>query len=126
MIRDLVVNFLREEGFCPKVEEDRYVFFKCEGRTYYFIVDEDDEEFFRLAMPGIFNVTEDNREMLLEACNYVTRSIKVAKCIVVDENAEVWALCEMFLDHTPNIEDILPRAIVILQAAQHEFYSKIQ
>ena len=77
-------------------------------------------------MPGIFDVTEDNREMVLEACNTITRSIKVVKCIVIDEQNAVWLLCEMLLDHTPNIEDILPRSVAILRAAQQEFYNAIQ
>ena len=126
MTRDLVVDFLREEGFCPHVDEDGDVFFKCEGRNYLYYGNEEDNEFFQLAMPAIFDVTEDNREMALEACNDVTRRVKAAKCMVIDQQAEVWLMCEMFLDHTPNIEDILPRAIVILRAAQQEFYSKIQ
>ena len=126
MTRDLVVDFLREEGFCPQVDEDGDVLFKCEGRLYLYYGNEEDNDFFQLAMPGVFDVTEDNREMVLEACNDVTRRVKAAKCMVIDQQAEVWLMCEMFLDHTPNIEDILPRAIVILRAAQQEFYSKIQ
>ena len=126
MTRDLVVNFLREEGFCPKVDDDGDVFFKCEGRNFLFFCNEEDNDFFQLAMPAIFDVTEDNREMVLEACNAITRSIKVAKCIVIDQQNAVWLLCEMLLDHTPNIEDILPRSVAILRAAQQEFYNAIQ
>ena len=125
MTRDLVINFLREEGFCPKLDEGD-VLFKCEGRLFVYFGNEEDNDFFQLAMPSIFDVTEDNREMVLEACNEVTRIVKAAKCMVIDQQASVWLSCELFLDHTPNIEDILPRAIVILQAAQQEFYSKIQ
>lgn len=126
MTRDLVVNFLREEGFCPKVDNDGDVIFKCEGRNFLYFGNEEDNDFFQLAMPAIFDVTEDNREMVLEACNAVTREIKVAKCVVIDQQSSVWLFCEMLLDHTPNIEDLLPRSISILQGAQQVFYSKIQ
>ena len=126
MTRDLVVNFLREEGFCPKVDEDGDVFFKCEGRNFLYFGNTEDNDFFQLAMPGIFDVTEDNREMVLEACNAVAREIKVAKCVVIDQQNAVWLFCEMLLDHTPNMEDLVPHALNILQGAQQVFYSKIQ
>lgn len=126
MTRDLVVNFLREEGYCPKVDDDGDVVFKCEGRTFLYFGNVEDNDFFQLAMPAIFDVTEDNREMVLETCNAVTREMKVAKCVVVDQQNSVWLFCEMLLDHTPDIGDILPRAIAILQGSQQTFYGKIQ
>lgn len=126
MTRNLVVDFLREEGFCPKVDDEGDVIFKCEGRTFIYFGNTEDNEFFQLALPAIFDVTEDNREMVLEACNEVTRQIKVAKSVIIDGRNEVWLFCEMLLDHTPNVEDIVPRAIAILHGAQQEFYQKIQ
>lgn len=126
MTRDLVVSYLREEGYCPKVDDDGDVFFKCEGRNFLYCGNEEDNDFFQMALPGIFDVTEDNREMVLEVCNAITREIKVAKCVVIDQHNSVWIFCEMLLDSTPNIEDIMPHAIAILQGAQNEFYNKIQ
>lgn len=126
MTRDLVVEYLREEGFCPKVDEDGDVVFKCEGHTYLYFGNEDDNDFFQLVMPAIYDVTEDNREMILEACNAINREIKVVKSIVMDQREEVWLFFEILLDSTPKIEDVMPRALNILRGAQQAFYGKIQ
>ena len=41
-LKDMMLDYLKEEGFCPK--EDEYgIDFKCEGRAYAFIYEENDD-----------------------------------------------------------------------------------
>jgi len=121
--KDLVLDFLRKEGFLPEVDENGNVVFKYQMTTFVFFVDENDEGFFQLAMPHIYDVTEDNRELVLEAANRVNQSLKVMKACVVDNS--VWLMFEILLDATPDVKDIMPRALSILMGSRQAFYQEL-
>lgn len=121
---EMVMNFLRQQGFCPEVDEDNgNILFKYQMANFLFINNDEDEEFFQLLMPGIYDVTDDNRDVVLEAANKVNHSIKVVKACVINDS--VWLFFENLLDHTPEVEDIIPRALAILQGARQHFYQEI-
>lgn len=122
--KELVLDFLRKQGFTPNVDERNNIVFKYQMTTYVFFTDENDDEFFQLAMPGIYDVTEDNREIVLEAANKVNQSIKVIKVIVTQDS--VWVLFEILLDETPQVEDIMPRAFRIMEDGRRKFYEQIE
>lgn len=121
---EMVLNFLRQQGFCPEVdEEDGNILFKYQMANFLFINNDEDEEFFQLLMPGIYDVTDDNRDVVLEAANKVNHNIKVVKACVVNDS--VWLFFENLLDHSPEVDDIIPRALSILQGARQHFYQEI-
>lgn len=122
---EMVMNFLKEQGFTPQVDEDNgNILFKYQMSTFIFFNNDEDEEFFQLAFPGIFDVTEDNREMVLEAANKVNSAMKVAKVIV--PNDSVWVLFEVILDKSPEVGSIIERGLNILQHTRQEFYEVLQ
>ena len=119
-----MLNYLREEGFCPQ-ETEFGIAFKCEGLNYLFFYDEDDDQYFRLMLPGIFDVTEENQPAVLQALNKVNSEIKVVKAYTpVDD--EVWIGFEVLIDSTPVLADFVPRGLVMLRSAQRKFYEAIQ
>ncbi len=120
----LVLDFLKQQGFCPEVTENGNLFFKYQMANFLYLNNDEDEEFFQLVMPGIFDVTEENRELVLEICNKTTCGIKVAKAVVQGENVNLYF--EIFLDHSPEVKDILPRALGVLNSARQEFYSHLK
>ena len=93
-------------------------------KNFLFINNDEDELFFQLILPGIFDITEENRELVLDAINKVNVSVKVIKCCII--NDEVWIFFENLLDSSPEVSDIIPRALNILQGAQLEFYKHIE
>jgi hypothetical protein len=120
-----VMEFLKQQGFCPEIDpENGNIIFKYQMRTYIFINNDEDESFFQLALPGIVNVTEENRELVLEACNKTNFNMKVVKCCIPHD--DVWVFFENLLDSSPEVSDIIPRALAILQRAQIEFYQNMQ
>lgn len=121
---EMVMDFLRKQGFCPEVDEHGSIIFKYQMCTYLFINNDEDEEFFQLALPGIFDVSEENREIVLEAANKVNRTIKVVKLFVPD--SDVWAVFEVILDHSPEVGSIIERGLGILQHARQAFYEALQ
>ena len=120
-----VMEFLKQQGFCPEIDpENGNIIFKYQMRTFIFINNDEDESFFQLALPGIVDVTEDNRELVLEACNKTNFGIKVIKCCI--PHNDVWIFFENLLDSSPEVSDIIPRALAILQGAQMQFYQNMQ
>lgn len=123
-VKKLLKQYLSEEGFCPKEEEEGIVTFKCEGKNFAFIYDDEDEQYFRLMMPGIFEIGEDNREQVLHAMNEVNSAVKVVKAYTMMGN-EVWLGFEVLVDSTPIVSDIVPRALAMLNGAARKFFQAL-
>ena len=122
---ELVLDFLRKEGFAPEVDTDNgNLFFKFQMAGFLYVNNDEDKGFFQLLMPAIYDVTEDNRYAVLEAANEINTKMKVAKANIIGDS--VWLACEILLDETPNVEDIMPRLLGILQTARQEFYQEMQ
>ena len=123
-LKDLMLDYLREEGYCPK-ETEYGLEFKCEGKSFVFFYDEDDEQYFRLMMPNIFEVTDENRDAVLRALNQTNSDLKVIKAYTPIPDA-VWVGFEVLVDSTPVLADFVPRSLNMLHAAQQKFYEAIQ
>jgi hypothetical protein len=126
------MEFLAEEGFRPH-ETEFGIAFKSEGINFLYFKDEDDEQYFRLMMPAIFVVTEDNEDTVLSVMNDVNGTIKVVKLYTMDIEDEdgkseksVWAAFEILADTTPELNDIVPRAIALLRGARIAFLAKLE
>ena len=131
-LNKLMIDFLAEEGFRPH-ETPVGIAFKKEGYNFLYFKDEDDEQYFRLMMPAIFVVTEDNEETILHAMNDVNGNIKVVKLYTMEmedpdgkKETSVWVAFEILADSTPELGDIVPRAISLLQGARVAFLSRLE
>lgn len=127
-----MMNYLAEEGFRPH-ETPFGIAFKNEGFNFLYFKDEEDEQYFRLMMPAIFEVTEDNEDTIFQVMNEVNSTIKVVKLYTMDLEDEdgkteksVWVAFEILADTTPELGDIVPRAINLLQGGRITFLSKLQ
>ena len=131
-LNKLMLDYLAEEGYRPH-ETPFGIAFKKEGINYLYFKDEDDEQYFRLMMPAIFEVTEDNEETIMRVMNDVNGNIKVVKLYTMemeDENGKkdtsVWVAFEIPADTTPELGDIVPRAINLLQGGRIAFLSRLE
>lgn len=120
-IANLCMEYLRKEGYLPKLDQDGDVVFKCEGRIYIVTADQNDPQFLRVVMPNFWEIESENeRRLALEIANQVNERIKVVK-VVVRRNNYVWAMTEQFIDSTPNLADFFSRTIRVLKAGADEF-----
>lgn len=117
---ELVFNYLKEQGLCPRIDDDGDIAFKYEMLPFYFFNNKDDESFFRLSLIGIYEVTDENRYAVLEAINEINKEYKVLKAVL--PNNEVWLSTEIFIDSTPELDDFFPRLIRILVNGRKDFY----
>jgi hypothetical protein len=121
---ELVFNYLKEQGLCPKYDEDNDIVFKYQMLTFVFFNSDEDGIFFRLSLPGIYDVTDENRVAVLEAMNEVNKMVKVVKLFI--PNDDVWASTEITMDSTPVLDDMVPHLLNILIGARKIFYDQIE
>ena len=126
-LNKLMINYLAEEGFRPH-ETPFGIAFKNEGFNFLYFKDEDDEQYFRLMMPAIFVIATSNRPDKVDPA--VLKVVKLYTMDIEDEEGKsessVWAAFEILADTTPELSDIVPRAISLLQGARLAFLSKLQ
>ena len=121
---ELLFNYLKEEGLVPKFNDNGNIAFKYQMRNFLFFVDDNDNAFFNLTLPCIYDVTDDNRMAVFEAMNQVNESTKVVKLTIA--NNSVWCATEIMMDSTPEMEDLVPRLLNILLTSREKFYKAIE
>lgn len=130
--KDLVVEFLKENKIEPEKTEFGLRFF-VESWSFLLWDDPEDPAFFRLTLPGIFDVTDENFAETIITCNQINMDYKVVKAIVYtfdgekkgEEEMNVWVSYEQVLDNTPEVGDLVPRAINSMLSAAHDFVQKM-
>lgn len=122
-MKNLVMNFLRQEGFQPQ-ETPFGIAFKADGLSYAVLIDEDDSQFLRIALPNIFDVTAENRVAVLEAINTVNMDMKVSKTCIWGDSVTVFV--EQLIDESPELGDIIPRTLRIMNGTRRSFYQAIE
>ena len=119
---ELAKSWLNSQGFKCNLDEDGDAVFKYEGATMFVSVDKDDPLFFKIVMPCVYEV-ENDQAKVLEAVNQINREIKVVKAIVVENNVHL--LIEMFVDTTPEVDDFFERCCDILIASRRILAEKL-
>ncbi len=120
----LYLDYLRKEGFNAEMDADGDVKFKYEGKTYYFILDKEDEEFFRLVFPNFWSLDGPAERAKAEKAAFVaTSATKVAKVLLVGDN--VWAMIEMFVSDPAYPTTIFPRSMSALRYSVSTFVEEM-
>ena len=119
---DLVENWLKEQGFKNERDDDGDLRFKYQGVNLFCCKDDNDKQFLRIIMPGIYQIDGD-RMKVLEAINTICRNIKAVKAFLVEDH--LWLAIEMFIDSTPDIDDFIERCLDILMAGRQHIAQEI-
>ncbi len=123
---DPYVEYLREEGYAPKTEDNGNVLFKYEGWTYLIMADRDDPQYFRLVLPNITTASDEaSRREAIDAANHATATTKVAKIFVLDDGV-VHGTVELLADSPASIINVFKRSLQTLQAAAQRFVQRLQ
>lgn len=120
---EMVFNYLKGQGLMPEFDDRNNIIFKYQMRTFLYFNNDEDEQFFNLTMPRIYDVTDDNRLAVFEAINQVNETTKVVKLTIAGDS--VWCATEIMLDSTPEMDDLMPRMLGILMNSQQKFYNEI-
>lgn len=118
--KELILEQLTSMGFDPVDLDDLGLLFKHEDVNYLYMPEDDAEDYLRITIPQVFEVTDENRAEVLEAMQEMTASLKYAKfCIMYGTG--VWALYEHKLTSTENLQDLLEHIICVLGMAANIF-----
>ena len=117
--------FLKEEGYAPILDADGDLVFKCEGRTYLILLEDNDEEFFRIVFPNFWRIESPaEREAVQRAALQATAETKVAKVYPLGDNT--WATIEMFCPTVEEAKPVFERSMNALHAAVALFVEEMR
>lgn len=122
-LKSLLIEFLAEEGYRYN-ETDFGLEFKSNGLTILFINSSNDEQIFQLILPSIYEMNDENELAVLQAVNKVSYEFKVVKAYVDNDN-DVNVSFQILADSTPELNELLPRAIRMLEQARADFYHNL-
>lgn len=122
---EVILEHIKSEGYVPSIDDDGDILFKCEGRSYYVILDENDEQFYRLVFPNFWTIESDEeRERVIRAAVQASAKTKVAKIFPVKD--DTWASIELFLSGPEEFSGVFARSLSALQSAVRTFRESIQ
>lgn len=122
--KKIVLAQLKAMGFKPVEIEDVGYGFTYEGMNYLYMSDDGDEQFLRIVIPYLFEVTDENRVAVLEAMHETGKTLKYSKVCIMSKNA-VWAMYEHRLTSVDDLPELLEHIILVLEATARFFCQNI-
>ncbi len=124
-LQKMYLDYLKEEGYVPRLDEDGDVQFKSEGSTYFIQINVDDSEFFRIGFPNFWKIENvEERQKVLVAADHANRATKVAKVYVMKDN--VWGSIELFLATPQDFKSVFRRSMSALKTVVDTFVKKMR
>lgn len=122
--KEIIFEQLCAMGFDPVELGNLGYAFKYEELNYLYMPDDNDEQFLRIAVPQLYDVTDENRIAVLEAMHDTGLMLKYSKVCIMYEDA-VWAIYEHRLSTCEDLGEILEHIIRVLEATAQVFHKKI-
>lgn len=124
--KNMVLAYLKAQGITARSSKVG-INFEYDGWNFLLWHDADDPLFFRLTLPGIYDVTDENYARALMACNTLNWNYKVVKASLYEfdeagkNRASVWVCYEQMLDDGFQCQEMVSRAIAALVEAAEQF-----
>lgn len=122
--KEIVLQELSAMGYEPIEAGTLGYLFSHEDRYFLYSDDEDDESFLRIAIPQLYDVTEENRIDVIKALHETAFLIKYSKPVIMYTDS-VWAIYEHKLVSTDNLSELLEHIIRVLEVTAYVFHKKI-
>lgn len=129
--KSLLLDYLKANDLTAKRTKVG-VNFVYEGWNFLLWNDADDPSFFRLTLPGILDVTDENYAQALMACNTINWNYKVVKASLYEyeeagkRQASVWVCFEQMIDDAADTTEVVKRAITALMDAAERFQNLLE
>ena len=128
-IKDLVLNFLREEGYKYEEVADNAIAFRSEGAYILCQIPKDDDVYVQFNMSHIYSKSDNpevSREHVLSICNDIVYKIKTLKCYIDKEDNNVNLSIELLVGNDiTSLSSIIPRVLDTLSYGRRCFYQGI-
>lgn len=123
-LKQLLYDYLKQHDIEAEITPFG-VEFENDDLTFQLFHEESDDQFFQLILPRIYEVDENNYSLVTEAADQTNARIKVVKTYVFD-NQWVNVAFEILADYSPELSDIVPRALSLMREARITFYKNIE
>jgi hypothetical protein len=123
VLQNMYMEYLREEGYLPSVDEDGDILFKVSGSNYFIIVDEN-PQYFRI-YTGV-SLGSFLPEDALSAANYINMHSRVAKVYISSDGRSVAFNTELLLSDPRNFKPVLARALSLMRFAENNFFKELE
>ena len=121
----IILEYLKEQGYHAKVDKDGDIVFKCESMNLAILVDDNDEDFFRLILPNFWEIeSEGELDHVLLASSEINHEIKLIK--ITTSDMETHASVEMLLTSAQDIAKIFEKSLRCIQHATYKFAEKMR
>lgn len=120
----LFKNYLDSNNISIKDEKKITISFEYSNLNYLFVFDESDPFYFRLILPNIMLVQEEQIQEVYHTVNFVNVNYKVAKVAIYDNN--VWISIESFVYSKENIDGLFKRSMELLKTINVDFKEQIK
>ena len=116
---EIFQEWLRNNGYRFEVKPFG-IYFKHQGGHFIISDNSGDELYLQIVMPAVYTLNDSSQNQhALEACNELTKSKKCLKAFFADEDT-IWLSTEIFVDHTPELDDFMERLLDILHQGRME------
>jgi len=122
-LQNMYMQYLREEGYLPSIDEDGDILFKVSGNNYFIIIDENDLLFFRI-YTGV-SLGDFLPENALSAANFINMHSKVAKIYISSDGKSAAINTELLLPNPRDFKTVLSRALSLMRFAESNFFSQL-
>ncbi|MBR5170768.1 MAG: hypothetical protein IKW85_09405 [Muribaculaceae bacterium] len=120
MLLEHFKNFAEDKGITYSFINSEMIHFKKNNLDYIFQVDDRDKPYFRIILPNLLEVTDNNRNQIRNYIAEVNVEFKVGKIVEVDNS--LWITAEMFVYSHLGIDSLFERLIEML----NEFHKRLK
>ena len=117
-------SYLSSIGVNVKEVNETSISFESNNLQYLFLTDSSDPYYFRLILPNIAIVTDENTSKINQVVNSSNTKFKVAKSFIIDD--KVWVSVEQFVYSRENINELFNRSLNLLETFMSDFRKEIK
>jgi len=124
MIKEKILEILYQLGFQPELVDENFGYrFEYEGLTVLFTPEDDDAHSAYFMIPGVFDITEENRAAVLEAMVKLAGRVKFVQPVIVYDS--VWLNYQHFLGEQEPTMEVIEHMIRSLAFSTVKFHKYI-
>lgn len=124
MIQEKVLEILYQLGFQPELVDENFGYrFEYEGLTILLTPEDEESHTVCMMLPGIFDITEDNRMAVLEAMVKLAGRVKFVQPVIFNDS--VWLNYQHFLGEQEPTLEVIEHMIRVLAISTVQFHKFI-
>lgn len=124
MIKDKIIEILYQLGFQPELIDENFGYrFEYEGLTLIFSPEDEDAHTAYFMLPGVFDISEDNRVAVLEAMVKLSGKMKFVQPVIFSDS--VWLNYQHFLGEKEPTPEVIEHIIRVLAISTVQFHKII-